>query len=118
MVFICVHLGTIGFMVLINFLIRVLPTELINLPNKEYWLAEPRREQTLNQIQSDMLTIGGITCWLMIGIFHLSSRVATGYAETINPYSWFLIGTYMATIIGYCVWLIVRYQVHPEIQKG
>ncbi len=114
----CIQFATIGFMVMIGMLTKVLPSDLINLPNKEYWLSEKRREATIGQIQCDMLIIGAITCWLVIGIFHLTCRVASGAADSIDPYSWWFIGLYMSVIIAYCVSLFLRYRVSPNVEKG
>lgn len=42
----------------IGFLLGRLPTSLINLPNRDYWLAPERRTKTLEHIQTAMLEFG------------------------------------------------------------
>jgi uncharacterized membrane protein len=42
-------------------LMHKIPNDAINLPNKEYWLAPERREQTLRQFSKEM-SVFGIAC--------------------------------------------------------
>jgi hypothetical protein len=47
---------------------------MINLPNKDYWLAPERRIQTLDRITDQMLFFGAATIFLLDGILFLSFR--------------------------------------------
>ena len=42
-----------------------IPNSLINLPNKDYWLAPERRRQTLDYILPQMLWFGSLTLMLL-----------------------------------------------------
>jgi uncharacterized membrane protein len=42
----------------INFLIGRLPPSLINIPNRDYWLAEKRRDKTIRRIRVAVLEFG------------------------------------------------------------
>jgi hypothetical protein len=56
------------------------PDSMINLPNKEYWLAEGRRERTLNRLVTLGLCIACLTVALFIGMHVLVVR-----ANAQNP---------------------------------
>ena len=101
---------------LLGKLLSKLPDSLINLPNKEYWLAPERRESTVAQTTNFLAAIGWITSWLMIGITQLSALVAINSRETINPESWVLIGGYLVAIFGMVAWLFWSYRVPKEAE--
>ncbi len=66
------NLGVPLFIFSIAQVLRFLPDSLINMPNRDYWLAEERRLDSLNYMQNLMLAIGILTLWLMMGVFHLT----------------------------------------------
>ncbi|GAB4460160.1 MAG: DUF1648 domain-containing protein [Armatimonadaceae bacterium] len=70
------NLGMITFLVLIfqgvSVMMRKLPAEMINLPNKEYWLAPERRAETIARSSAQMSWFGIATCALFIAIMHLT----------------------------------------------
>ncbi|HEY2460286.1 MAG TPA: DUF1648 domain-containing protein [Candidatus Acidoferrum sp.] len=51
-VFLCIEIAMIVFSAIIAFglpvVVAAVPTSMVNLPNRDYWLAADRREQTLN----------------------------------------------------------------------
>ena len=56
----------------ISWLMARLPVDLINMPNREYWLAEERRAATLCTIQQQMEWLGVATLLLLIAILQVS----------------------------------------------
>ena len=83
-------IGLVNAMLLILFplmskMMKSLPDSLINLPNKEYWLAASRRENTLARISGHLTTFGWATCWFMMVTFHLTSQVAIQTRTSIQP---------------------------------
>jgi hypothetical protein len=52
----------------IGALLRRTPNDLINLPNKEYWLAPARREETLRGIAESLSSFGVATMILLIAV--------------------------------------------------
>jgi uncharacterized membrane protein len=56
---------------LIGRLVGRMPTSMINLPNKEYWLAPERREQTMRRFSDSMIDFGIITHALLLYAFQL-----------------------------------------------
>jgi uncharacterized membrane protein len=65
----------------IGFLLRKTPTSLINLPNKDYWLAPERREETIEYLANQFLWFGSATLLLLFDIFHQSFMVQLGRAQ-------------------------------------
>ena len=51
---------------------RYLPTALLNLPNKEYWLETERRDNTIQVLSNLFILIAGWTTFLMVGLFQLT----------------------------------------------
>ena len=49
-------------------LLRVLPHDAINLPNKDYWLAPERRTATLDYVSDRMYAFGAATFALLTGV--------------------------------------------------
>jgi len=67
-----------GMLVLFTVVFRVLPMqihrfpdELINLPNKGYWLEPRRREATFQRINDGLLFLGNITFAFLLAVFQL-----------------------------------------------
>ena len=98
-----------GFLVLAHFL-KKLPDSMINCPNKDYWLAPERREQSVDFNAQFLVATGWITSWLMIGCFQLSALVGIGKRNSIEPEFVWMIGLYLAVIIVMCVGLFLRFQ--------
>ena len=54
----------------IIFLLEKAPASLINIPNREYWLAPPQRQQTLAILTSRLLWMGNATLAFLIFTVH------------------------------------------------
>lgn len=55
-------------------LLRRVPDSMMNLPNKDYWLAPERRKQTLDRIVGQLLFFGAVTLLLLDGVLYLCLR--------------------------------------------
>ena len=55
-------------------LLRRVPDSMINLPNKDYWLAPERKQQTLDRIVNQLLGFGAMTLLLLDAVFYLCLR--------------------------------------------
>ena len=62
---------------------RRLPVSLINLPNKDYWLAPERRDATLAWIGGWSTMFGAATLLLMMALMRQVERVNLGAATQI-----------------------------------
>jgi len=111
-----VWIGLVNCMFLVGFpllglAMKQIPDSIINLPNKEHWLAPERRDATLDTTTQFLVATGWISGWLLIGIFHLTAEVATGIRESINPEMYWILGIYLVTISAATVWLCLRFRI-------
>jgi uncharacterized membrane protein len=53
-----------------GWLLQKTPNDMINLPNKEYWLAPERREQTIARMSRQLATFGIATIAFLIATMH------------------------------------------------
>lgn len=100
---------------LIGSLLRRMPDSLINMPNKDYWLAPERREATLAKTAGIMTMMGWMTSWLMMGITHLTAMVAVDARQTINPESNWLLGIFLVAVFVVVVKLLFSYRL-PKVE--
>ena len=81
---------SLGMLVMFSFLLplllRVLPISLINVPHREYYLSEPRREETLAFVSETTRWIAIAIVLFLLCLSHLSFEVATGTRKSISPY--------------------------------
>jgi len=72
-----------GFLVLARAL-PLFPDALINLPNKEYWLASSRRADSLARLGRSLVRFGAVNVVLVVVVVHQTIAVALGEAETLR----------------------------------
>lgn len=98
----------VGFPVL-GLLLPKFPDASINLPKKDYWLDESRRESTLDYFKSYLAWIGIATSWLMITLFHLTAMVAIQARTSISPEFWIVMVGYLVLVLGSCLVIWLRF---------
>lgn len=103
----------LGFPVLARFLGR-LPNELINMPQKDYWLDPSRRAATLMFLKGILIWNGIAAGWLMIAIFQLTALVATKALDSVSPAVWMVMAVYLLFVFGSCLYLGVRFYRIPD----
>jgi uncharacterized membrane protein len=103
---------TIGPILLLPWLLRYIPDDLINMPHKEYWLAPERREETLR-------TVGVYLLWIGVGTLMLISHLmGETFATNLEPEPhlrdtfWWALGLYLAFVAVWCV-VFVRHFRRP-----
>ena len=67
--FFTIYLGIMAFMIVIFHLIPKFPKQLTNIPNRDYWLAPERREETVRYIDNVAPRLGIATMLLFIYVF-------------------------------------------------
>ncbi len=90
------------FTVLPRFVLRF-PDSMINLPNKDYWLASKRREQTGEMIERYMNTAGNLTIALLLCVFQMAFRANLEAQASLPKFMWLLIPAFVVVMI---VWSI------------
>jgi uncharacterized membrane protein len=110
--FLVVYLVTVGVMVAtflgLGLALPKIPNSAINLPNKDYWLAPERRQQTLDYMLPWFLWLGSLTMLLLLDIFHQSFQVHLGNATKLNHF-WITMGAYLAITTAWCIGIYRRF---------
>ncbi len=97
-------------------LVRHTPDDLINLPNKEYWLAPERHDATIARINAQMASFGVATMALLLAIMHLAIVANLGEARPPQLsqlfYPFFLV--YIAYVIYWTVEMMRGFSRLPD----
>lgn len=90
-----VTLGIAALFVGLPMLLKGMPAGLINLPNKAYWLAPDRREETMERLSSFLDVFALATVLLLLAVFELSYRASRG--GSLDP------GAFLPVLLSYLV---------------
>ena len=97
-------------------MMRLLPDSMINLPNKDYWLAPERREESIEALGSSMHRMGEATLLLM-GLLMVMTFEANLTAEPrLGPWSWAVLGLYFAVMGWHVAGLYRRFRRMPAAE--
>jgi uncharacterized membrane protein len=94
-------------------LVRVTPASLINLPNKSYWLAPERREETMEKLASSFEVFACATVLLLIVVFELTSLASHSGGLATNYFLPVLV-SYLVFTAGWTVALIRTFASVPD----
>ena len=88
-----------GMFLLMPVFFKSLPTNLINLPNKDYWLAEERKASTVKKIVHWFDSMMVLTNIFLIVVFHLDFNANTSTTIQLNEMVFLTaLGVYLAAI--------------------
>lgn len=100
-------------------LTKVLPASMINIPNREYWLADERREQTLAETESMLGWIAAGSAVFLLVIFWLVFDANMGEEKAINPtVFWIATVAFMVGLLVYCFSKIAKYYRIPTVNAA
>ncbi|NOX87732.1 MAG: DUF1648 domain-containing protein [Calditrichaeota bacterium] len=122
-VFCGINLGLLVFVAglfhLMTYLLPRLPEELINLPNKKYWLAPERKADTLKMMIHYLLMVGNLTMLFLFGLFYLVLQTNFYRTFRLGREFWFLFGLYLALVALKTIQLIIHFsRKHPDFSSG
>ena len=100
-----VGLGTSVFVVGVLALVQKIGGRGLNLPNKEFWLAEERREATYQFLQSHFLWLGGLIVVFHAGLFHAVVAANSHTPALLSP-AW-TIALLAGDLVLIGTWLVV-----------
>lgn len=101
---------TSSFTLVLPLIIKYLPTSMINLPHREYWLSGDRKEETLSFFYVHMSWFGVATMLLLIAIFHLTFIANLSPIQNLSlPMPWALFGAFFLFMIWWVVVLLRRF---------
>jgi Protein of unknown function (DUF1648) len=109
--FIAVAIGVLAFLgalfLGLAYGIPRLPTTLLNIPHREYWLASERRAATLDAVTKMMLAMGVVTTALLYGVFKLTILANREAEPRLDGTEWSLLaafGVLFVAILGATIW--------------
>ena len=91
-------------------LIAKMPDSLINMPNKEYWLTEERREQTFRILQNYFEWFSIALLGLFIGINEFAFR-ANLNKQNLSSWTWIVLLLFLFFVVVSTTKLILRFRV-------
>jgi uncharacterized membrane protein len=107
--FVKVHLGVVGLLsVMFLFLpaaIVRLPPGLINLPNKDYWLAPERRQSTARTITGNLLGFGNAMLLFLLLVFREAMRASLLPVPRLPNRIWI----YLVLLFAFAIFWTVRF---------
>jgi uncharacterized membrane protein len=92
-----------GQFVFVPRMIEKMPNSMINLPNKDYWLANDRRAETFGIIRNYFEWFSVALLILFIAINQLVFRANINHENLSDKQAWLIIGAFLAFVF---VWLI------------
>ena len=92
----------------VNTIFKRVPMKYISFPNKEYWLAEERKNDSMKMISNWMAFFGLATNLFLLGVFHLVYLANQVHPPRLNEDLFLkLMGIYSILLIG---WLILLFK--------
>lgn len=96
-----------------------IPNSMINIPNREYWLAPERRAETMSANESVLVWIAACTAWLMVGGFQLTfeANVNPQGDQSLNTMAFFVMMVVYSIAIVICVVFLIRRFSKPAFES-
>jgi uncharacterized membrane protein len=105
--------GTSALLLLLPLLLRVIPPELINLPNRDYWLAEGRRAETIARLGRFMSWFGFATAAFIALVLELSIEANLGEG-TLDTGAFIVgVGVYLLALVAVLVAVFRSFRLPP-----
>ncbi len=98
---------------LVGLLVGRLPMSVINLPNKEYWLAPERREGTTAFLVSQLLRLAVLELGLVIVLHQLVVDANRQQPPRMSSMVWAVLAVFLVFLAGW-IWSLVRHFRLPE----
>lgn len=104
-----IHFGVLVLLITvfsgIPWLVGILPRQMINLPNRDYWLADERIEATRTRIRTMLGGYGAATSLFLVGVFQLALMANLERdGKMAAPY---LLGLLIPYLLASLVWTVV-----------
>lgn len=103
-----------GLFLAISAIIGGVPVSLWNLPNKEYWLSDVRRGETVRFVKTRLAMVGVMVQILILAIFQACLNANANRSYSLGQtLPWVLIGTFLLFMLWWMVGFIRRFSRMP-----
>lgn len=98
----------------LGWLLRFVPSSMINIPNGGYWLAPERRAATITVLSRYLLWYGAATQLFLVSVLSwvVQYNIDHGLTWSMGGF-WVLLGGYLTFSLGSMVWLFRRFPKPP-----
>jgi uncharacterized membrane protein len=91
----------------IGWLIKVVPADAVNIPNRDYWLAPARRAETIRKMSGEMAGFGAALNVFLLGVQDQNIRAALSGTNRLGQ----LFTVYLVGFLVYTgVWVVGLYR--------
>ena len=97
-----------GLFFISGWIIPKLPSGLINIPNRMYWLHPARKEHAIDAILHYLYWIGAITLLYLLILTQMTIEVNLNHSNQLNSYFWIVTASYLIGL-GYLGWKMYRH---------
>ena len=101
----------------ICFIIPRIPPSLVNLPNKQYWLAEERKEETYADLSKYTLWFANATIVFLLVMHNETIAVNLRQSSRLGDSFWLFLAVYLIFTVIWCISLFTRFRkpqsIHP-----
>ena len=102
--------GVAGLLLGVGLAMRWIPVSLVNLPNKDYWLAPQRKSESLALVRCYLLWMTNATIALLAGCVHLTFRANLVRDPDLGPALMVIIGLYLVFTLVWCIGLFWQFR--------
>jgi hypothetical protein len=104
-------LGTVAMFGGLGTLFRRLPSTWFNLPNRDYWLAPERREETLEAISTQLEWFGAVSLLLYLFVIQMVMETnLTSEPRLDSRLMWAVVGLYLIFALVWTTRFILRFR--------
>ncbi len=94
--FAALSVGVAAFFLALPALVRILPPQIVNLPNRDYWLAPEQRDAGVRKLAGWAAWLAAGTLAFAFGILELTLRANLARGPLATGPAWALLGAYLA----------------------
>ena len=98
-------------------IIPKLPPSFVNMPNKEYWLAPERKEETYTVLTKYMLWFTNATIVFLLAMHYVTITVNLQQNSKLDDLFWMFLGVYLIFTVIWCISLFVRFKKPQSITQ-
>jgi uncharacterized membrane protein len=111
--FVGIYVGVVALLAGLFAALRLVPTSLWNLPDRDYWLAPERRDATMRRVADTTAVFANATLALMLATFELAFRANLPGGTFAAGAMWLFLAAY-GVFVAVWLWKFVRAWSRPR----